>query len=270
MYRRIIAPSVLAASLLLVIPASAADFTPGAPGIGDPYYPASGNGGYDVSHYDLKLRYQPATDLLEGTATLARHHPAGPLPLRPGLRSRGQRGAGRTAPRRPSPQSGSHELEITPATPLPKGTLHHRRGEVRGQALRVEGRRLDGLAAHPGRRGGGPGAGFGGVVVPVQRPPAGQGHLRRVGQGAGRHPGHQQRRSAVARVRSWAGPRTTGAPTSRRPPTWRRSPSGKFDITTDKTASGLPGPQRLQQGPRRQRRRRARQRRAHRATSPSG
>lgn len=70
MHRRLIVPSALAASLLLAIPASAAGGTVGAPGIGDPYYPASGNGGYDVSHYDLRLKYQPATDLLEGTATI--------------------------------------------------------------------------------------------------------------------------------------------------------------------------------------------------------
>ncbi|MFC9283853.1 M1 family metallopeptidase [Streptomyces collinus] len=71
MHRRIIAPGALAAaSLLLAIPASAATPSPGAPGIGDPYYPYYGNGGYDVSHYDLRLRYQPATDELEGTATI--------------------------------------------------------------------------------------------------------------------------------------------------------------------------------------------------------
>jgi aminopeptidase N len=44
--------------------------TPGAPGIGDPYYPLDGNGGYDVGHYDLDLRYDPATDVLSGTATV--------------------------------------------------------------------------------------------------------------------------------------------------------------------------------------------------------
>ena len=60
--------ALAAASLLLAIPASAASFTPGAPGIGDPYYPDYGNGGYDVSHYDLRLQYQPATDRLH------RHH----------------------------------------------------------------------------------------------------------------------------------------------------------------------------------------------------
>src|SRR5207247_942229 len=35
-----------------------------------PYYPYYGNGGYDVSHYDLRLKYQPQTDELEGTATI--------------------------------------------------------------------------------------------------------------------------------------------------------------------------------------------------------
>jgi hypothetical protein len=44
--------------------------TPGAKGIGDPYFPMDGNGGYDVSHYDLALRYDPDTDVLEGVATI--------------------------------------------------------------------------------------------------------------------------------------------------------------------------------------------------------
>ncbi|WP_222265933.1 M1 family metallopeptidase [Modestobacter marinus] len=43
---------------------------PGAPGLGDPYYPLDGNGGYDVDHYDLRLRYDPATDELTATATI--------------------------------------------------------------------------------------------------------------------------------------------------------------------------------------------------------
>ncbi|MBA3489398.1 MAG: M1 family metallopeptidase [Longispora sp.] len=42
----------------------------GAAGIGDSYYPAYGNGGYDVIHYDVKLKYQPTTDQLEGTTTI--------------------------------------------------------------------------------------------------------------------------------------------------------------------------------------------------------
>lgn len=35
------------------------EFTAGAPGAGDPYFPWSGNGGFDVQHYDLDLTYQP-------------------------------------------------------------------------------------------------------------------------------------------------------------------------------------------------------------------
>ncbi len=32
--------------------------------------PLDGNGGYDVTHYDIRLSYQPATDLLSGTTTI--------------------------------------------------------------------------------------------------------------------------------------------------------------------------------------------------------
>ncbi|NEK87723.1 M1 family metallopeptidase [Blastococcus saxobsidens] len=44
--------------------------SPGAPGIGDPYFPLDGNGGYDVGHYDLDVAYDPHTDVLTGLATI--------------------------------------------------------------------------------------------------------------------------------------------------------------------------------------------------------
>jgi aminopeptidase N len=47
-----------------------ARFRPGAAGVGDPYYPLYGNGGYDVRDYDLDVDYRPATDVLSGTATI--------------------------------------------------------------------------------------------------------------------------------------------------------------------------------------------------------
>jgi aminopeptidase N len=47
-----------------------ADPTPGGPGIGDDYYPDYGNSGYDVSHYDVRVRYTPSTDKLTGTTTI--------------------------------------------------------------------------------------------------------------------------------------------------------------------------------------------------------
>jgi aminopeptidase N len=120
-HRRLIAPGAFVASLLLAIPASAASYEPGAPGIGDPYYPAYGNGGYDVSHYDLRLKYQPGTDRLEGTATLLARTTENLSRLNldflldvSEVRVNGTKAAFAT--------SGEHELEITPRNPLPKGT----------------------------------------------------------------------------------------------------------------------------------------------------
>ncbi len=48
-------------------------FSAGAPGIGDPYFPTYGNGGYNVVHYDLAVRYNPATDMLHGVVTIRAH-----------------------------------------------------------------------------------------------------------------------------------------------------------------------------------------------------
>ena len=47
-----------------------ANYRPGAPGLGDPYFPLDGNGGYDVDRYVLDLSYDPLTDVLGGTATI--------------------------------------------------------------------------------------------------------------------------------------------------------------------------------------------------------
>ncbi|MTD13541.1 M1 family peptidase [Nakamurella sp. YIM 132087] len=42
----------------------------GADGIGDPYYPTAGNGGYQVDGYDLAITYDPETNDFSGTATI--------------------------------------------------------------------------------------------------------------------------------------------------------------------------------------------------------
>ena len=67
--------AVVVVGALLALPAAAqashhVHFGPGAPGIGDPYFPLDGNGGYDVEHYDLDVAYEPATDVLRGVATI--------------------------------------------------------------------------------------------------------------------------------------------------------------------------------------------------------
>jgi aminopeptidase N len=45
-------------------------YLPGAAGAGDPYFPDMGNGGYDVSHYDLALSFDPATHAIAATTTV--------------------------------------------------------------------------------------------------------------------------------------------------------------------------------------------------------
>ena len=51
--------------------AHAQTHAPGSPGLGDPYFPRSGNGGYAVSHYDLALRYRPRSHRASATAAIS-------------------------------------------------------------------------------------------------------------------------------------------------------------------------------------------------------
>lgn len=122
MRKSVITSTALAAALglLLVVPASASPAGPGAPGIGDPYYPTYGNGGYDVAHYDLDLGYQPATDTLTGTTTVTATATQGltsfdlDFALDVSKVTVDGRRAGFTT-------SGEQELVITPDRPIAKG-----------------------------------------------------------------------------------------------------------------------------------------------------
>ncbi len=120
MRHRFIVTAGVVAALTLAVPASAAEPSPGAPGAGDPYYPAYGNGGYDVSHYDLNLKYQPKTDELKGTATLLAKstQELSRFNLDFALDVSSVHVNGRKAQ---ISTSGAHELEVTPARPLAKG-----------------------------------------------------------------------------------------------------------------------------------------------------
>lgn len=44
--------------------------TPGAAGLRDPYFPKAGNGGYDVTHYDLTFDVDPAAQRIRSTAVI--------------------------------------------------------------------------------------------------------------------------------------------------------------------------------------------------------
>ena len=63
-----LAVSLLLPGVALAAPPNA--FPAGSSGIGDPYFPLDGNGGYDVQHYDLDVSYDPDTDELIGEATI--------------------------------------------------------------------------------------------------------------------------------------------------------------------------------------------------------
>ncbi|MFB9927344.1 M1 family metallopeptidase [Amycolatopsis halotolerans] len=95
--------------------------TPGSDGAGDSYYPQDGNGGYEVSDYDLKVNYAPDTHQLAGLQTVharaTQSLSSFDLDLR-GLTVDSVRVNGAPAK---FTRTGDHELVITPKTPLWKG-----------------------------------------------------------------------------------------------------------------------------------------------------
>lgn len=65
----LVAAVVALCGLTVAAPATG-EPTPGASGIGDPYYPLDGNGGYDAEHYDIQTRYSLRSGVLSGTTTI--------------------------------------------------------------------------------------------------------------------------------------------------------------------------------------------------------
>jgi aminopeptidase N len=125
---------MIAAALALCAAAAAADgFTPGAAGLGDPFFPNAGNGGYDVSHYSLALAYEPSSNQLSGTATITARATQDlssfDLDLRGFTISRllvnGQAAT--------SARSGEQELVITPADGLRTGSTSRSRSTTRAR-----------------------------------------------------------------------------------------------------------------------------------------
>ncbi len=103
-------------------PASAA--TPaarhGAVGIGDPYFPLDGNGGYDVEHYDIHDTYRLAAGRLTGWTVLTARttEPLDRFDLDLVLRATAVQVDGRPVPfHRPN----GHELRVDLPRPLPAG-----------------------------------------------------------------------------------------------------------------------------------------------------
>ncbi len=109
-----------ALALLFAATALAASGEPGAPGVGDPFFPNAGNGGYEVDHYDLTFGYRPSINQLDGfervkataTETLSRFD----LDLR-GFHLKFISVNGEPA----SVARSGQELQISPSAPLPEG-----------------------------------------------------------------------------------------------------------------------------------------------------
>jgi Peptidase family M1 domain/Peptidase M1 N-terminal domain len=70
LFTAVVAGMIMGPSAVADASRSASRFTAGSAGIGDPYFPGDGNGGYDVAHYSLAVRYDPGTGGLVGVADI--------------------------------------------------------------------------------------------------------------------------------------------------------------------------------------------------------
>jgi aminopeptidase N len=96
----------------------------GAPGVGDPFFPRSGNGGYQVSSYDLRLNYSPRSDRLRARARIeAIVETSGAALGRFDLDYRGPQVKALQVEGAPADyERQGQELIVTPATPLDDGS----------------------------------------------------------------------------------------------------------------------------------------------------
>ncbi len=118
--------AALATALATGVPAPAAAharvFTPGAAGAGDPYFPLSGNGGYDVRHYDLDLAYDPSPGTLTATARITARATQDLSRFDLDLTGLTVRSVTVNGARAAFRQEGQ-ELVVTPAAGLPRGRV---------------------------------------------------------------------------------------------------------------------------------------------------
>ena len=113
---------VLALSVLWLVSCHPVSYLSGAEGIGDPYYPQLGNGGYDALHYALELSIDPKNNTLSGDCTIEAQatQPLSAFNLDfSGLTIEQVVVNGKAAKYRRE----EHELTITPARPIDNGDV---------------------------------------------------------------------------------------------------------------------------------------------------
>nr|WP_284287461.1 hypothetical protein [Angustibacter aerolatus] len=167
----------------------------GSAGIGDPYYPTYGNGGYDVTNYDVRVGYTPRTDRLTGRTTVTATATQKPalVPPRPGAE-------GLVGHRRRRPREGRAHRSRARRHAAPhggEGPRDARRGDLRRHPEHGLGARAEPLGAHEGRRRRRGRARDRRLVVPEQRPPARQGDLQHPRHGPEGRRGPEQRQEGL-------------------------------------------------------------------------
>ncbi len=229
--------------------APAASPQPGAPGLGDPYYPSYGNGGYNVSAYDIRVRYRPSSDRLTGTTTITGRASSAlsRFNLDFVLKASSVTVNGRKAR---FSQSDPHELVVTPALDPGPGREDEGSGPLRRRPVQGPGAGGQPLGPRGRGRGRGQRAGDRTVVVPEQRPPAGQGDVRHRRNRAPRGGGDQQRPPAQQAPAAGPPPPGPGGSTSRWPPIWpTSSPASTPSPRAGPTGAGTSTPCRAAAAP---------------------
>ena len=117
---RTIVVGTLVVSAALLGAAGARGQSPGAPGLGDPYFPLMGNGGYEVDHYDLRLNARPKPNRVRAVATISATSTQALSSFN--LDFRGLKVTSVSVDGAPAARSRrGGELTVTPAVPIPSG-----------------------------------------------------------------------------------------------------------------------------------------------------
>ncbi|RDI67853.1 M1 family metallopeptidase [Nocardia pseudobrasiliensis] len=103
-------------------PGAAFGFTPGSDGLGDPYYPKDGNGGYDVQHYDVAIDYNPSSRALTGKTTITAQATQSLSAFDLDYAGPAVKSVSVNGQKAQFKKSGEHELVITPSVGVVMGT----------------------------------------------------------------------------------------------------------------------------------------------------
>jgi aminopeptidase N len=119
-------------------PLSSIPVTPGSAGAGDPYYPTDGNGGYDVTGYQVSVSYDPADEYLEGDTTITSTANAQLTRFNLDLDGFDITSVEVDGAAAGVERTGNHELVVTPATPVAADATFTTRVRYEGEAEAID------------------------------------------------------------------------------------------------------------------------------------